>query len=133
LVETTFDSLRIGQQPDLPCALHVVPAGPRLSTRSPRGVELYTWRTESGGLLFSLLWGTKREKSPTEITSSECALSTLSEVVSVFRYLAREEHIVWVRALNSKSDLAYPLHTEALRAQAKHAGVTLVDGPDAPE
>ncbi len=131
LVDTTFDALGLGEQPNLPCSLHVVPDGPRLTAKSSGGVELYTWRAEDGGSLFSLLWGTKREKSATEI-KSECALSTPSEVESVFAYLAPGEHVVWAQTPNSRSDQAYPVEVgETLRAQAKHVGISLVGGPEA--
>ena len=135
LVETTFDALGLGERPNLPCPLHVVPDGPRLAVQSSAGVEFYSWQTESGEFLFSVLWGTKRYKSASEIKSSACALSAPSEVMSLLEYLATGERVVWVGAPDSKRDLAYPLGdvNATLRAHAKHADVTLVGGPEEPK
>jgi hypothetical protein len=71
-----------------------------------KGVELYSWRNRKTGLWrFSLLPGTNRNKSLTEITEKEATVADLSTLKKRLAILAKGESVFWSLPYSS---LSYP-------------------------
>jgi Beta-lactamase len=113
--------------PSPACASHATPTvGQRFPKAAFKGVELYSWRKKTGGFNYSLLWGTNRNKSETEVKWPGCTLRDMSAVKTALSHLAIGEWVTWRGDLEHMT-LAYPSPEaiDALRAYSKELGITL--------
>ena len=99
----------------------------RFEKPAAKGVELYSWKARSGSYRFSLLWGTNRNKTDSEIKSPQCTLADVPTTKAALSLLAKGEHVFWSNAVCPKKDCAYPPDevVEDLRAHAERIGVSL--------
>jgi hypothetical protein len=102
-------------------------SGERFPERASKGVELYSWKTTDGGLRFSLLWGTNRNKTDSEIRARGCTLPDVASTKAAFGRLAKGERVFWANDTCPRKDCTYPSDKviEDLRAHAKSVEVTL--------
>lgn len=101
--------------------------GQRLKKPAFKGVELYSWKHETGPFRFSLLWGTNRNKSDSEIKAQRCVLFDVPAVKAVLGHLAEGEHVFWANATCPQKDCEYPPGEvmQELRSHAQGVGVAL--------
>jgi hypothetical protein len=71
------------------------PSSDRDEKPSMKGMELYSWKSESGGWCFSLLPGTNRLKPMSEITRPEYVVTDMMFLKARITKLAAGEQIFW--------------------------------------
>ena len=77
----------------------------RSSEKAFKGMEFYSWEDENGAWWFSILTGTNRNKSASEVTKFPI---TMHDIKREFCQLAKGEEIFWMpNMLGSVSDPAY--------------------------
>jgi hypothetical protein len=109
------------------CPAHGPSSGPRFEKRAAKGVELYSWKTRDGSFLYSLLWGTNRNKTDREIKAPPCTLKSTAALRPALGRLAKAEDVFWANELCPRKDCSYPPDevVKTLRAHAKTVEVTL--------
>ena len=103
----------------------------RLKTQAVKGVELYSWKDEGGAFRYSLLWGTNRNKTDTEIKAPPCVLHDVPALKAALGRLAVGEHVFWANATCPKKDCELP-SPDMMRDLSSHAHVVRVTLEPAP-
>jgi hypothetical protein len=111
------------------CVRAAATAPPRPTKTMFKGMELYSWKDETGSWHFSLLPGTNRNKSITEVTNSSMSLD---EIPAAFDRLAEGEVVFWGTQVETQSSEKNPLELppielqDRLKEAAKHAKISLI-------
>ncbi len=79
------------------------PSTPDLSQGSMKGYELYSWQ-QGGQWYFSVLTGTNREKTLTEIQAPEARLKGVEALAPVLKKIPAGQYVTW----SIRSGLAFP-------------------------
>ena len=79
------------------------PPTPQLSQGSMKGYELYSWQ-QAGQWYFSVLIGTNREKTLTEIQSPDTSLRGLDALQPVLKKIPAGQYVMW----STRSGLSFP-------------------------
>ncbi len=103
----------------------LVAAENRPTAKQFKGVELYSWQDREGTWLFSLLPGTNRLKTESEIKETKNHISSIKELENLFSQLAEGEHVYWF--LREPKGVAYPddAMIRLIESSAKKAKIIL--------
>jgi hypothetical protein len=96
--------------------------------KSFKGIELYSWHDSKGNFIFSLMPGTNRIKTATEIRKTENEISGVKALKQRLSQLAKGEQVFWIHDVPG---FAYPDEKtlKAIKASAKKSGVELYVPP----
>jgi hypothetical protein len=128
-VITVFSSIAAALLLGLSVSAAEVPADEtRASKPAFKGMELYSWLDPaSREWKFSLLPGTNRQKTETEIKSAATALDTIEKLEAKLGQLAPKEYVTWNAHVDSKQFVLPPAELiKRVDEYVKQKQITLV-------